>query len=44
MGRDNYTWARTGILRTLTLPGRVRAAGFRESDLVAVIEGKGTPA
>lgn len=37
-------WARTGILRKVKLPGRVRAAGFRESDLVAVIEGRGTPA
>jgi len=37
-------WARAGILRKVKLPGRIRAAGFRESELVAVIEGKGTPA
>lgn len=33
-------WAHAGILRKVTLPGRVRAAGFREGDLVALIEGK----
>ena len=34
------TWARAGILRKVKLPGRTRAAGFRERDLVAVIEGR----
>ena len=34
-------WARTGILRKVTLPGRIRAAGFRESDVSALIAGKG---
>lgn len=33
-------WNRTGILRKITLPGRVRAAGFRESDVVALIAGR----
>ena len=32
------SWARDGILRKVTLPGRVRAAGFREADLVRLIE------
>jgi predicted DNA-binding transcriptional regulator AlpA len=36
------SWTRDGILEKVTLPGRVRAAGFRESDLSALIEGKGT--
>ena len=33
-------WHRCGILRKVKMPGRVRAAGFRESDVVALIEGK----
>ena len=33
-------WHRCGILRKVTMPGRVRAAGVRESDLLALIEGK----
>ena len=37
-------WTRAGILRKITLPGRVRAAGFRESEIVSVIEGRGAPA
>ena len=37
-------WARTGILQKVRLRGRVRAAGFRESDVVALIEGRGSPA
>ena len=32
-------WARAGILQKVKLPGRTRAAGFRESDLVKLIEG-----
>ena len=31
-------WARTGILKRVHLPGRVRGAGFRESDIQALIE------
>ena len=31
--------AATGALRRVTLPGRRRGAGFRESDLLALIEG-----
>ena len=37
-------WTRAGILRKVTLPGRTRAAGFRESDIVALIDGKGAAA
>ena len=33
--------ARQGALKRVTLPGRVRACGFRESDVVALIEGRG---
>jgi len=33
-------WARTGILRKVVLPGRVRAAGFRESDITDLITGR----
>lgn len=33
-------WARVGLLRRVILPGRVRAAGFREADIVSLIEGK----
>ena len=35
-------WSRAGILEKVKLPGRVRAAGFRESDLRTLIEGKVT--
>ena len=31
-------WNRMGILKKVTLPGRKRAAGFRLSDVVALIE------
>ena len=31
--------AREGILRRVILPGRTRAAGFRESDVMALITG-----
>lgn len=31
-----------GLLRKCKLPGRVRAAGFRESDIEALILGNGT--
>lgn len=34
-------WSAAGILRKVTLPGRVRAAGFRESDIAALIAGEG---
>lgn len=34
-------WARAGILHKVKLPGRIRAAGFRESDLAMLIEGRG---
>jgi predicted site-specific integrase-resolvase len=37
-------WARTGILSTVKLPGRVRAAGLRESDIARLIEGEGKAA
>lgn len=33
-------WARAGIIQKVCLPGRVRCAGFRESDVAALIEGK----
>jgi hypothetical protein len=36
-------WARTGILHKVVLPGRTRAAGFRESDIVDLIRGRGVP-
>ncbi len=32
--------ARQGVLVRVTLPGRVRSAGFRESDIVALIARK----
>lgn len=32
-------WNRVGILKKVTMPGRIRAAGFRESDVVALIAG-----
>jgi len=35
------SWTREGILEKVILPGRVRAAGFRESDIAVLIEGKG---
>jgi hypothetical protein len=35
------SWTREGILEKVILPGRVRAAGFRETDISALIEGKG---
>jgi hypothetical protein len=31
-------WARTGILKRVHLPGRVRGAGFREADVQALID------
>jgi hypothetical protein len=34
-------WTRAGILQKVTLPGRTRAAGFREADVAALIAGKG---
>lgn len=37
-------WAKAGILRKVRLPGRVRAAGFRETDLVRLIENGEGPA
>jgi len=33
-------WARDGMLRKVGLPGRTRKAGFRESDVVALIEAR----
>lgn len=36
--------ARQGILPRVILPGRVRGGGFRESDLVRLIEGRAVPA
>lgn len=35
------TWARTGIIQKVRLPGRTRAAGFRECDIAALISGGG---
>jgi len=32
-------WARLGLLPKVTLPGRVRAVGFRESDVAKLIAG-----
>ncbi len=32
-------WARAGLLQKVTLPGRVRAVGFRESAVCALIAG-----
>lgn len=34
-------WARTGLLPKVRLPGRVRCAGFREADVIALIAGSG---
>jgi len=34
--------AADGVIRKVVLPGRVRAAGFRESDVAALIECKET--
>jgi hypothetical protein len=34
-------WTRTGILRKVKLPGRVRHCGFRETDIAALIAGEG---
>lgn len=31
--------ARQGVLKRVTLPGRVRACGFREADVVALMNG-----
>jgi len=36
--RSVDNWTRDGFLRKVTFPGRTRAAGFRESDVVALIE------
>lgn len=36
--------AKSGILSKVRLPGRIRCCGFREADVVTLIEGKGTPA
>lgn len=33
-------WSKAGFFPKIKLPGRVRAAGFREADLVALIEGQ----
>lgn len=34
------SWARDGLLTKVVLPGRIRAAGFRESDVVSLIQGR----
>lgn len=33
-------WAKEGLLPKVTLPGHTRASGFRESDLVNLINGR----
>jgi hypothetical protein len=33
-------WAKQGLLPRVRLPGRVRAAGFRESDICELIQGR----
>lgn len=33
-------WARAKLITKVTLPGHSRASGFRESDIVALIEAK----
>lgn len=33
-------WAKAGILQRVCLPGRAHGAGFRESDVAALIEGR----
>lgn len=33
-------WTKAGILSKVKLPGHVRSCGFRESDIVALIEGR----
>jgi predicted DNA-binding transcriptional regulator AlpA len=38
------TWAKQGLLAKIKLPGRVRSAGFRERDIIALIQSRGTPA
>lgn len=32
-------WGKQGILKRIKLPGRTRAAGFRESDVAALVAG-----
>lgn len=32
--------AQEGVIEKIRLPGRVRAAGFREADILALIEGR----
>ena len=34
-------WGKQGILKRIKLPGRTRAAGFRESDVAALVAGGG---
>ncbi len=37
--RSICLWARKGIIQRIMLPGRKRACGFRESDVVRLIAG-----
>ena len=34
-------WGKQGILKRIKLPGRTRAAGFRESEVAALVAGGG---
>lgn len=34
-------WGKQGILKRIKLPGRTRAAGFRESDVAVLVAGGG---
>jgi predicted DNA-binding transcriptional regulator AlpA len=38
--RSVDNWSKAGLLPKIVLPGHCRASGFRESDVVALIEGK----
>ena len=39
--RSLDAWARAGVLKKIIIPGHVRGAGFRERDIVGLIEGRG---
>jgi hypothetical protein len=38
--RSIALWARAGVIQRVLLPGRKRACGFRESDVVRLIAGQ----
>ena len=41
--RSMDNWARRGLLKKWRLPGMERATGFRESEIVAVLQAGGGP-